>query len=65
MSCRGSCVSFGEKFVVHIREDIEQHSIFEFLVSFHESLDTEDEKLVITDVGMTIEKLALSPNTHL
>ena len=49
----GGCgVSFRQELVVHIREDVEQHGILEFLVRIHQALYAKADELVIRDVGI-------------
>jgi len=50
--------------MVHIREDVEQHRIFELSVRFHQSLDAEHKETVVGDVGMPVEEFALGTHTH-
>ena len=61
----GCCgISFGQQFVVHEGQDVEQHCILQFFVSFHETLDSETNKPVIGDVGVSVEELAFRTDTH-
>ena len=58
------CFSRRQELVVHIGQDIEKHRIFQFLVRLHQPLDTEDNKLIVRNIGMPVEKLAFGSDTH-
>ena len=58
------CVSFTEKLIRHIREDVEQHRILEAFVAVHESFHTEAEEVTVGDIRMTVEVFAFASHTH-
>ena len=57
-------IAVRQEIVVHIGQDVEEHSILQLLIAVHESLDTEADKLIVGDVGVSVEELRFSTLAH-
>lgn len=61
-ACR--CLALSEKLIAHKGQDVEQHGVLEPLIGVHQAFHTEDEKMAVGDVGVSVEILGLSADAH-
>ena len=57
-------VADAEELVAHIRENIEKHGVLEAAVRIKQALHAKAQECVIGDVGVSVEILTFSADTH-
>ena len=57
-------MALGKQEIAHVRQDIEEHRVLQLFVCIHQPFDSKDCKLIIRDIGVAIEVLALRTLTH-
>ena len=50
--------------MVHIRQDVKEHCVLQLLVALHQAFNTKAKELVIVDIGVAVEELALCTHAH-